>query len=213
MKTIIAIDPGASGGIAISGKTIGAQGMPDDMELRDIIAELGERAKHLHEVVCYLEQVGGYIAGNPAPGSAMFNFGDGYGYIRGCLAMAHIKTVLVRPQKWQAGIPGIGPKMKSAVRKRALKEHAARLYPNEKVTLKTADALCLLDYAIRVERGDVMPKEVRTSSKAQYKLDCKASIAWVKREGHVIPAKGSAEFLAMVNYWKTQIAAYIFEEA
>ncbi len=206
MKTIIAIDPGASGGIAISGKiskVVSAFGMPDDMELRDIIARYGNDSAD--NTVCYLEQVGGYIAGNPAPGSAMFNFGNGFGFIRGCLMMARIKFILVRPQKWQAGIPGIGPKMKSAVRKRALKEHAARLYPQEKVTLKTADALCLLDYAIRCERGDAMPKEVRQNN---YKADCKAAIAWAKAQGSwTVPKKGSAEFLRMLEHWRKEVKA------
>jgi hypothetical protein len=102
--------------------------------------------------IAYMEQVGGFIAGNPAPGSAMFNFGDGYGYLRGILAALRVELRLVRPQVWQKGIPGIAGAVKGQ-RKRALKEHAARLFPHLKVTLKTADALCIADYAIRMERG------------------------------------------------------------
>lgn len=153
--SILAIDPGASGGYAIVHQSGATEVWPmlDEVTLRDEIAGWQHWAlKDDVKPVAYLEQVGGFIAGNPAPGSAMFNFGDGYGYIRGLLAALHVETRLVRPQVWQAGIPGIKGVEKSA-RKRALKEHAARIFPNLKVTLKTADALCIADYARRQERS------------------------------------------------------------
>jgi hypothetical protein len=148
---ILAIDPGATGGIVElwpSGM-LEAIAMPDDVELRDLIDEFKSNALlNDYRPVCYLELVGGYIAGNKLPGSAMFSFGDGYGYIRGLLAALRIETHLVRPQTWQAGIPGVRGGEK-ADRKRALKEHAARLFPEVKPTLKTADALCIADFARR----------------------------------------------------------------
>lgn len=155
-KTILAIDPGASGGIAElypSGRVV-ASSMPDDVDLREQILSWDESADaEGFESVAYMELVGGYIGGNPAPGSAMFNFGNGYGYIRGLLAGIGIRLRLVRPQEWQAGIPGVRGNKDKAARKRALKEHAARLFPDAKVTLKTADALCIADYARRMEAG------------------------------------------------------------
>ena len=45
----------------------------------------------------------------------------------------------------QKGIPGLQG-VKGADRKRAMKEHASRLYPNSKITLKTADALLIADF-------------------------------------------------------------------
>jgi hypothetical protein len=155
MRTrIMAIDPGASGGIACiypSGD-VTAIAMPDDGDLRDEIAAFVEQAHAENETpVAYMELVGGFIAGNRLPGSAMFNFGSGYGYMRGLLAMARIETRLVRPQEWQTGIPGVRGQREKAIRKRALKEHAARLFPHLKVTLKTADALCIADFARRAE--------------------------------------------------------------
>jgi hypothetical protein len=79
----------------------------------------------------------------------MFNFGNGYGFIRGLLAANLIETHLVRPQTWQAGIPGLHGVKEKPARKRLLKEHAARLFPTAKITLSTADALCIADYARR----------------------------------------------------------------
>lgn len=155
-KVILAVDPGASGGIVEvwPNGTVEAVAMPDDSDLRDLVEELTLNAKaNGLSVVAYLEQVGGFIAGNAAPGSAMFNFGDGYGFIRGLLAAHRIPTHLVRPQTWQKGIPGVQGVKEKAVRKRALKEHAARLYPALKVTLSTADALCIAAYARTQEVG------------------------------------------------------------
>lgn len=159
MKTrILAIDPGASGGLVtrFTNGECDACAMPDDADLREYVHTFAMEARLNDEApVAYLEQVCGYVAGNPAPGSAMFNFGDGYGYIRGLLAMAGVKVVLVRPQTWQAGIPGVRAVKEKAARKRALKEHAARMFPGVKVTLKTADALCIAEYAARVEQGGI----------------------------------------------------------
>lgn len=152
---LLSIDPGASGGLAeLTARGVVCNAMPDDADLREQIEAFAENAKIEGErAVAYLELVGGYIGGTGAPGSAMFNFGDGYGYIRGLLAAHRIETRLIRPQTWQAGIPGVRGEKDKGTRKRLLKEHAARLFPSLKVTLKTADALCLLDYGRRLETG------------------------------------------------------------
>ena len=147
---IIAIDPGASGAFAVKwpGRPILTYSMPDDAEMAEILGAYKDACNlEKLELVAYLEEVGGYI-GKPTPGSAMFNFGNGYGFIRGVLAANYIKTVLVRPQTWQKGVSGV-QSTKGPERKRALKEAAARLYPNIKVTLGNADALLIADYASR----------------------------------------------------------------
>jgi len=143
-RLTIGIDPGCGGGICElwDGKEPVLHAMMDEPDLRDFFYSRGIAQDYATEV--YLEQVGGYI-GKPQPGSAMFNFGNGYGFIRGLLSANRIKTVLVRPQTWQKGIPGLQG-VKGADRKRAMKEHASRLYPNSKITLKTADALLIADY-------------------------------------------------------------------
>jgi hypothetical protein len=148
MKTLLlGIDPGASGAIAVKwpDKPILAYPMPDDPDLVEMLAAYYSTALlEGYDLVAFLEEVGGYI-GKPTPGNAMFNFGNGYGFIRGVLAANRIKTVLVRPQTWQKGVSGV-QSTKGPERKRALKEAAARLYPNIKVTLTNADALLIADY-------------------------------------------------------------------
>jgi hypothetical protein len=139
---IIGIDPGANGGIAVifeDGRTwVG--GMPEDSELIGVLRDLSNCEEGVR-VTAYLELVGGYI-GKGQPGSAMFRFGESFGFLRGVLQTLRIPTELVRPQEWQRGLPGVkgseGP-----TRKRLLREHAARIFPDLKVTLATADALLI----------------------------------------------------------------------
>lgn len=200
MKLIIAVDPGASGGVAFYGKELRVIPMPEDAELRDLI-QASVEGYTSKNVVCYLEQVGGFInvgGQNVGMGPAMFNFGDGFGYVRGLVDAFRIRRVMVRPQVWQKGIPGIVPKMKSADRKRALKEYAARLFPDEKVTLKTADALALLEYAKRMESGQAAPVDIPHAS--DFKADAKGAKAWCKAQGWPVP-KEHSKILLMVNYW------------
>lgn len=147
---ILGIDPGASGAVAelySDGKTDAFSMLPDD-DMRDYFECLRQVTDRT--IVAYMELVGGYI-GKPQPGSGMFKFGNGNGYIRGLLAANRIKTVMVRPQAWQKGISGVQG-VKGPDRKRVLKEAAARLFPALKVTLSTADALLIGAYGWAQER-------------------------------------------------------------
>lgn len=145
-KRIIGIDPGKGGGVAIFWEDGKREAHPykndeDTFELLESIAS-GEA-----ETTVFLELVGGF-AGVRHPGSFMFNFGDGFGYYRGLLRGLEISTRLVRPQEWQKGIPGLKG-LKGDDRKRALKVHAARIFPELKPTLKTCDAILIADWGRR----------------------------------------------------------------
>lgn len=140
MNTLIAIDPGASGGIALSleGSAPSFTHMPDT--LHDLV-ELLEAAKDDYGVHAYVELVGGYIGGSGAPGSAMFNFGQNFGQILGVLAALKIPFTLVRPQKWQGALSlGNSKGMSKTEWKNKLKAKAQQLFPSSKITLATADA-------------------------------------------------------------------------
>jgi hypothetical protein len=150
---IIGIDPGAGGGFAEiwpDGR-VNCYPMFDEPDMRDYVATVVRQPFMENRPVVYLEQVGGFI-GDPSKsrGSAMFNFGSGYGFIRGLLSANLVTYKLVVPRTWQKGIPGVQG-IKGPARKRALKEHAARLFPNVKVTLSTADALLIADYGKKQE--------------------------------------------------------------
>ena len=154
MKTRIAVDPGASGGIAWRNHLgeIKAVKMPETegdviILLKDILAS----APAQEGAMAHVEVVGGFIKGNPAPGSTMFNFGRGYGFLLGALAAWNIPVHSIRPQVWQAGL-GIGTKgtLTTNQWKNKLKAKAQQLYPAQGATLSTADALLILDYAVKL---------------------------------------------------------------
>jgi hypothetical protein len=143
MITIVAIDPGASGGIAISleGSAPSFTHMPETVhDLAELLGSVAIEASN-GNAHAYLEQVGGYVGGAGAPGSAMFNFGQNYGQIIGTLAAYQIPFTLVRPQKWQGALSlGNSKGMSKTEWKNKLKAKAQQLFPSSKITLATADA-------------------------------------------------------------------------
>lgn len=148
---MIAIDPGKNGGIAWldHDKILHTQKMPDTVgSIADLLRQI--RTVAVHEV--FLEKVGGFVAGTPAPGSAMFSFGENYGALQGCLACLGYRYQLVSPQTWQKPL-GMGTRASSGGAtewKRKLKAEAQRRFPTIDVTLWNADALLILDYGINL---------------------------------------------------------------
>ncbi len=152
MRTILAIDPGMSGGVAVRWfEKTDCWAMPETQgdllerlrEIKNIAGLEGD------ELVCVLEEVSGF-AGKAQPGSAMFRFGEHFGFIKGVVQALEIRLVLVRPQVWQKGF-GLGTASACASKtewKNKLKAEAQRRFPHLPVTLKTADALLILEHAI-----------------------------------------------------------------
>lgn len=161
MRPIIAIDPGASGGIIYSSyegiietfkmpKTPGAR--------KDLLQELVARGG---DSVCYIEQVGGYVPRRGAdgkmqgqPGSAMFVFGYGVGYLHGVLSGLNCSMVEVAPKAWQK-VHNFGSKggLSDSDWKAKLRVKAEQLFPHVKMTNYLADALLILNYARIQERA------------------------------------------------------------
>ena len=79
--------------------------------------------------------------------SSAFKFGVNYGVCQAALAAAKIPYTTVTPQKWQKALFGTrGKGLKGAEKKRFLKAEALKLFPGEKLTLKTCDAALLAWY-------------------------------------------------------------------
>jgi hypothetical protein len=145
---MIAVDPGASGGIAsmtVNG-SVSAVKMP---ETEGDVLNLLRNLKTYHDTI-FIEQVGGYIGGVGSPGSAMFNFGRGFGFLLGVAMSLNYRIEMVRPQTWQKALSlGNSKSMASKTEwKNKLKAEAQRRFPNLSVTLSTADALLILEYGI-----------------------------------------------------------------
>lgn len=151
MKTILAIDPGASGGIAYrnSDGTVMAVPMPEtEGEIRATLCVLVNTLGG--QTPAFIEDQCGVVGpGMRVSASSMFSFGRNFGFILGTLAAYTIRVELVRPQKWQK-FHSLGTKKDAGKDWKAkLRGKAQQLYPHLKATLKTADALLLLDYGIR----------------------------------------------------------------
>jgi hypothetical protein len=135
-----AIDPGASGGIAfeVDGWTT-AEAMPDT------VVDLADRLRSLKVEgfgFCFLEEIPKFPGKNAA---AMMKLCIRYGECRGILATLGIRVIELPPKEWQK-ILGLGGKAAHGSRWKAhLKEKAQALFPHLKVTLKTADALLILE--------------------------------------------------------------------
>ncbi len=144
---ILAIDPGKSGGFAwcISGGTPACAPMPDtEAEVVQFVQELTEMA--VGKKTVFIEKVGGFT-GSPQPGSRMFVFGRNTGILLGALYAEKFRIIEVPPAKWQKQLSLTGIDVKK--RKNEFKNRARQLFPalEKGVTLKTADALLIFEYA------------------------------------------------------------------
>ena len=145
-QLFLGIDPGASGGLAYYLRDMWAEPMPATES--DIWYFFDG---HRTAAFAVIEKVGGYVAGNPTPGSAMFKFGRSYGGLRMALVAARIGFEEVTPQKWQKEMGLIRAKSEDNTRwKNRLKQKAQQLFPTANVTLKTADAILIAEYCRRV---------------------------------------------------------------
>lgn len=148
MKRILAIDPGMSGGIAYHGHGgIILDSMPTtDQDVSTLILDrLG-----ITDVV-YIEKVGGYVGGKGAPGSAMFNFGRNVGFLHGLIASTKTRVIEVTPQRWQKTLGAGNSKTHGTRWKGHLKGLAQQRQPSLHITLKTADAVLILEHALIAE--------------------------------------------------------------
>jgi len=170
---IIAVDPGASGGITSINKkkVVTAIAMPEtDVEIFEHFNNLLTNYRQPDEPVFgYLEKVGGFIGYRKKykkclkcggfievlegdPGSYMFKFGDGYGFIRAQFVNRRITFHNPTPQEWLKGLclsrPKGASKLSKTEWKNNLKKRASEFFPGLKPTLKTADALLILKYGM-----------------------------------------------------------------
>lgn len=145
MANIIGIDPGASGAIVVfreSGSIFVIKMPPTPNEILQFLK--------LHSVnsFCFIEKVQG-LPGNG--GSAMFNFGKGYGHLEMALLANKIPFETVTPQKWQPTYQlGTKGSQTTTEWKNKLKAKAEQLFPNQKVTLWNSDALLIAEYGRRI---------------------------------------------------------------
>ncbi len=158
----IAIDPGASGGIATS-DTLGVvrvYKMPETpKDIHDLLFDLRYTPCVLPTKIECRAVVESISMGLFAPGEdvsgkskmvAMFKLHRHCGQLEGFLLALGIPFESVSPQKWMAH-HGVMPKDR-AKRKRHIKDIVQRKYPEIRVILNTADALGILTYTLEREK-------------------------------------------------------------
>jgi hypothetical protein len=137
------IDPGVGGGIAVVGDGDQFHG-PPRLKLKDATE---------HDVAAWFDMVNvdepraviEAVSSSPQMGVvSAFTFGRSYGMLRGVLVGLAIPFVDVRPQKWQKAMGCL-----SRGDKNVTKAKAQQLYPGEKITHATADAILLATYCRR----------------------------------------------------------------
>ncbi|MCQ2231431.1 MAG: hypothetical protein MJZ30_06240 [Paludibacteraceae bacterium] len=120
-------------------------------EITDDVDENGDILPR-EAFVCYLEDVGHGRVGEGV--GALCKFARHNGHLEMALIAEGIRTVHVLPQKWMKSL-GIGKSSDCASKtewKNKIKRRMEDLYPQFKVTLKNADALGILEFAIEQER-------------------------------------------------------------
>lgn len=127
---IMGIDPGLDGGIAIySGGPLITKIMPTlgtgkrTLDAGNLADWLREQQRQGDIDTTFLELVGAM----PGQGvTSMFTFGEGYGVIKGVLAVLRIPYTLVSPRKWQTAV---GVKSTKDDTKGAAMVRAVQLFP------------------------------------------------------------------------------------
>lgn len=149
-KIILGIDPGDKhGGIAVLGtgsNNVKLFNMPPTFaDIYQLLKTIRDQCAG--ELVCYLEDVGKGIPGQSS--SVTANFGRHNGHLEMALYALEIPTVKVTPAKWMKYYSNqVGTKSGLTVTewKNKLKGLAQTLYPSEKITLSTADAILIANY-------------------------------------------------------------------
>jgi hypothetical protein len=141
----IAIDPGASGGIAVRDHdgTVTTYKMPK--EHSEIVHIL--RGHTGPNTTVIIEEVPKFC-GRALPASSIFVMAQNHGVLIGAVLALGFTLRRVPPKEWQKSL-GTSKKAHGDAWKRFLKARAQELFPEQDVTLATADALLMLDWARR----------------------------------------------------------------
>lgn len=138
---IVAIDPGANGGIAIM--TNSGNVVVEKLRSESLKAMLYQFKTFTGNDTIALEDVGFHVKGNNAQASA--TFAKHVGHLEMALAANWLEPVYVKPREWMKAL-GPLPKDKSE-RKNEIKRLMQERYPHIKVTLWSSDALGILTWA------------------------------------------------------------------
>ena len=146
----IAIDPGVGGGIAYTDTDGSVHALPMPETVHDLRQTLQVLCYGVPAPTVFLEELPKF-AGKMS-GSSMATMFRNYGRIEGLLAAHQCRIEYLPPKKWQQAL-GLGDKKTHGARWKAhLKGRAQALHPRLTVTLKTADALLILEAGMKLKK-------------------------------------------------------------
>ena len=148
---ICAVDPGASGGIAFyrDSQTVSAVPMPQtNKEIWDYINNLKETYGGF---ILFIEKVQLWMSDmseeNRGKAFRIQKMVSDYKSMIALFEVSDIPVIEVTARTWQKELGFVeSKKMDKTQRKNLYKRYAAKRYPSIKPTLKTSDALCILDF-------------------------------------------------------------------
>lgn len=152
MSIIVGIDPGKSGGLAkIDTDNVGylrTCKCPDNtIDMAGLITSAQNSAYiDNSKLIVYIENVHAFPTDAR---SSAFKFGTNFGMWLGILGAYKIEPIRVQPQVWMRDIQPL-PKVKKE-RKLEIKRLAIEMFPDNKITLSTADAVMLAVWGARHE--------------------------------------------------------------
>jgi len=162
---LLAVDPGASGGLAFQHE----DGHIDCVPMPDTPGDILTHLRVQNPGTAYIEALVKHM-GAGIPASTMAVYASNHGFIVGALMALRWRVQIVTPQAWQKALglgitgrlkaqPGASVDERKAIArqnaelKRAwkakLRSEAQRLFPQCQATLKTADSLLILEYGRR----------------------------------------------------------------
>jgi len=147
VKTLVAVDPGASGGLAIRDRegSIILQSMPDTLPaLVGLLMIYKAAGSEL-----WIEEVPKFTGRN-IPSSTTAVLFQSVGRVEGAAVALGYSLHRVPPKVWQEPL-GLGGRKSvdtQAAWKRKLRGKAEELYPSLDITLATADAVLVLHYVL-----------------------------------------------------------------
>lgn len=174
-QTIIGIDPGASGAIAVyyNGR-IKVVKMPNDV--REMEQYFNYIKSTYENVVVFIEKVQAYGKEDDAPGKkfAINKMLANYQQVLTVVKLANFRYIEVYPVSWQSTLGLKLPKSEGeeskTERKNRYKIYAQNCFPELKVNLNTCDALCLIQFAFVKIESDINWIRERIQNKEDQKL-------------------------------------------
>lgn len=156
---VIGIDPGKDGGIALvgdGGTLLETWRVPkvgkdySEISMVQLMARMCERGARSAAIEAFIAM--------PGLGSkTLVSIGVGHGLWRGAMVAAGLGYEIIRPQDWQAGIPGRkdgkGKSLKGVDMKNALKAEAIRRWPQIEQHSGICDAALIAEFYRRVLVG------------------------------------------------------------